>query len=428
MDKEQEVASPQPRSAVEDLLGGLVESATMTELKEIEKNKSQDPGDTKKEEPAAKEKKTDINQSEKKEDSEEEEDSDDSADKAKKEDKKSKEAKVEKPKSEKADPEDEEEEDESEEEEEEDQPELKNKFGIKLEKKQDKKSAKLDIKSFDDLPSVLKTKYGQEIKDIKALPKFFETVDKWRSDSQSLEKVTKEKDNAIAVFEQLPPDLLDAIKMHYDGQDFRKAFEGDAKIDFSKPVEKHKSKALVNAFFPGEFTDEDFEAEEVSRELKIAIKASEKEYNTEKSAREQRAKNHVENAKRKSEAYKASIAGSVSALKSAFPNMAEDVRADVEQTLSNSGALIGEFFNPDGTYKPHAAKMFMLAKHGEDLIEDLMAIAQRRGESSANEEIVKRAPKTPKDKKGGDKTPERKEVTDTVNELLPQGLVNKRTF
>jgi hypothetical protein len=406
------------------LLEGLVESTTLGEIQDIEKGKTTPPGDGKKLKNEKVEKPEGNEESEEEEQEEEQEESEEGKGKKPA-------AGKEKPaKNKKTDTEDEEEEEESEEEEEEDEtPELNNKFGIKLGKKDDKKAAsKLEIKSFDELPKVLKSKYGQEIKDPKALSKFLDgTVDKWRTDSQNLDKVTKEKDNAIAVFEQLPPELLDAVKLHYEGQDFRKAFESNVKLDFSKTVDKQKPKSLVNAFFPGEFTDEDFDADEPSKELKIAIKASESQYNTEKTAREQRAKDQVERAGRKDKAYKESIKSSVTALKSAFPDMPADVQADVEHTLS-SGALMNVFLNPDGTYKPHAAKALMLANHGEELIEQLMQIAELRGESNANEEIVKRSPGKPKGTKGQKPAPERKEVTAAVNELLPPGLVTKRTF
>jgi hypothetical protein len=417
MAEESETKAP---SMVEDLLGGLVESQTLAELQAIEKSKTTPPGDDKK--PKKEEKPEGGKKPEGKQPDPEEEEEEESEEEEEK-----KPAGKEKKENKKVEPEEEEEESEDEEEEEEAH-QLNNKFGIKLGKKDDKKSgSKLEIKSFDELPKVLKTKYGQDIKDVKALPKFLETVDKWRADSQNLDKVTKEKDNAIAVFEQLPPELLDAVKMHYEGKDFRSAFENNVKLDFSKPVDKQKPKALVNAYFPGEFTDEDFDADEQSKELKIAIKASEKQYNTDKTTREQRAKDHVELAERKSKAYKESIKSSVTALKSAFPDMPADVQSNVEHTLS-SGALMSVFMNPDGTYKPQAAKALMLANHGEELIEQLMQIAEKRGESYANEEMVKRSPAKPKDKKGGKSTPERKEVTDAVNELLPPGLVTKRTF
>lgn len=415
----------QPRGHVASLLDGFVDDETLTDLDGIGKA----PVPPAKNQPA---KNTAPQEEEEQEENEQNEGK--PGDKNKKTDKKS--DKVEGKKSTKnTDPDEDEEEEEEEEqeeeteEEEEDAPELKNKFGIKLPgKKDDKKSAKLDIKTFDELPAVLKLKYGQDIKSAKALPKFLETVDKWRSDSQNLEKAVKEKDNAMSILENLPTELMDAVKMHYNGQDFRNAFDSGHKIDFSKPADKHKPKTLVNAFFPGEFTDEDFDADEPSRELKIAIKASEKEYNVEKNTREQRAKDHVQQAERKSKAYKESVRSSVMALKSAFPNMGEDVQADVEATLS-SGAVMSEFFNPDGTYKPQAAKRFMLAKHGEDLIEDLMKIAELRGESNANEEMVRRAPSKPKAKKGGGKnTDEGKEVDDRLEQLLPTKLFNKRTY
>lgn len=423
----------QPRGHVASLLDGFVDDETLSDLDGIGKapippTKNQPAKNQPAKNTAPKEEQEDEEQEEEQEENEQNEGK--PGDKNKKIDKKS--DKVEGKKSTKnTDPdEDEEEETEDEEEqEEEDAPELKNKFGIKLPgKKDDKKPAKLDIKTFDELPAILKSKYGQDIKSAKALPKFLETVDKWRSDSQNLEKAVKEKDNAMSILENLPTELMDAVKMHYNGQDFRNAFDSGHKIDFSKPADKHKPKTLVNAFFPGEFTDEDFDADEPSRELKIAIKASEKEYNVEKNTREQRAKDHVQQAERKSKAYKESVRSSVTALKSAFPNMGEDVQADVEATLS-SGAVMSEFFNPDGTYKPEAAKRFMLAKNGEDLIEDLMKIAELRGESNANEEMVRRAPSKPKPKKaGGKNTDESKETTDRLEQLLPTKLFNKRTF
>lgn len=405
---------------VASLLEGFLDEKDLNELNDIGKGAAPAKHEPKKQVAQAKNEAADPEE----EEQESEEEADEKSE-AKKTDKKADKQDVKS----KKDKDPEEEEEEESEEEEEELPEQKNKFGIRVGgKKDDKKASKLNIKSFDELPSVLKSKYGQDIKDVKALPKFLETVDKWRSDSQNLDKVSKEKDNAIAVFENLPPELLNAVKLHYNGQDFRNAFDSNIKLDFSKSVDKHEPKNLVNAFYPGEFTDDDFESDEPSRELKIAIKASEKEYNLEKQTREQRAKNQVDQAERKSKAYTASVKSSVSALKSAFPEMAQDVQADVEHTLS-SGALMSEFFNPDGTYKPTAAKALMLARHGEELIEELMKIAELRGESNANEEMVKRSPSKPKQKNGASKDPaEGKEVTDRIDKLLPKELFNKRTF
>lgn len=405
--QEQETIIP---GSMADLLGGLIEEKTVVDLHNIDKSKivaakeEKKPGSKK---PAGEEKpvEEDPEQEEEEEEDpadEQEEEEEESEEEDAPEDKKTKKSKKE-------------------------EPELKNKFGIKLNKKEEKKGPKIDIKDFSELPSVLKSKYGQEIKDVKDLPKFFEAADKWRADSQQLEKVKSEKDNAVAIFEGLPDEMLEAIKLHYAGEDYKKVFESGPKLDFSKDVEKQDIKKLVNAFYPGEFKDEDFEADEQPKELKIAITASKKEFNSQKTAREQRAKDQVEKAQRQSEAYKNSVSGSVKFLKTAFPDMAQDDLAEVEQTLS-SGQLMSKFLNPDGTYKPEAAKKLMLAEYGEELIEQLMKIAAKRGESEANEEIVERASGKPKGKNGAKPEKIRKEVTEKVEKLLPQGLYNKRTF
>jgi hypothetical protein len=305
-----------------------------------------------------------------------------------------------------------------------------NKFGFKG-KQKEKKVKELKIESFDELPSVIKSKYGQQLKDAKDLPKFFESVDKWRTAAQNadkiskdLEKVQKEKDDAIAVFENMPTDLLEAAKTYYSGGDYKKVFDGKSTLDFSK--EKHSTKTLVNHYFPGEFTDADFEADETPRELKIAEKASIDKYKTEKASREQRAKSEVERASQKNKAFLSSVKSSVDSLKKEFPDMTADVIQDISSTLSGN-ALMSKFYNVDGTLKPNAAKMLALAEHGEEFISQLMEVAQRQGETSANEEFVDRARKKPKNapSKGNAEQP-RKEVTETIKKLLPDS--NKRVF
>lgn len=385
-----------------DLLDGLVEPKTLNEIRELEKTKpveKQDPkkdvvDDVKETKKPGVDPKTTIKNAD--DDGGEEEDGGD--EKVKKTDTESEKKEIEIP---------------------------ENKFGFKA-KKEDKKENKVKIESFEDIPSVIKTKYGQSIKDAKDLPKFLETVDKWRSDSQNLEKVNKEKENAIAVFENLPADLLEDVKAYYRGEDYKATRENNT-LDFSKSADKQDEKKLVKHYFPDDFTDSDFESDEPSKDLKIAIKAAKDRYNLDKTAREQRAKSQVETAKQKEKAFKSSVEGSVKALKSDFPEMADDVVTNIKDTLE-SGSLVSVFYNSDGTLKANAAKMLALAQHGEEFIGQLMEIAQQRGESRATEEFVERAStkkKTP-NSKGLENV--RKEVTDTIEDLLPSQLMGKRTF
>lgn len=301
-----------------------------------------------------------------------------------------------------------------------------NKFGLKVKGKKEEKG-KLDIESFEDVPKILKQKYGQDVKEAKDLGKFFETADKWRADSQSLAKVTKEKEDAIATFENLPEELLEAVKAHYRGEDYKETIGKTPKLDFSKSAEKQDIKKLVNAYFPGEFKEEDFEADEKSKELAIAEKASIKQYNTDKTTKEQRAKSEVEKAALKSSAYKTSVSSSVEALKRDFPDMTPDVISDIEETLT-SGSLFGKFYNKDGTVKVDAAKRLAMSLHGEDFIGQLMEVARQRGESEANEYMVERANGKKKTGNSGKQEKIRKEVDDTINELIPQGIISKKTF
>ena len=404
-----------------DLLGGLVDKSILAEVATAEQAYNEKIA-------GGKGKNEGEDEQEQEEQEEEQEEVKDPKKKEEVKDDKNKDKKEEQEEEEESEEEEEQEEEESEDEE------LlgANKFGFKT--KKEKKKEPLNIESYEKLPDAIKKKYGQDIKDVKGLSKFLEkSVDKWRADSQNYDKVTKdlekvkaEKDNALAVVENLPSDILDMAKAFYAGEDYKKLFDGKHTLDFTK--EKHSAKDLLNYYFPGDFTQADFDAEEEPKEMKIAKKAAIDKYNTEKTTREQRAKTHVEQAATKNKAFLASVTSSVDSLKKDFPEMTPDVIDSVKSTLSG-GLLVSKFYNPDGTLKPTAAKMLALAEHGEEFINQLMEVATKRGESRINEEIVDRARKKPAgSKKGGENQGVRKEVTEKIKDLLPDGVVSKRIF
>lgn len=308
-----------------------------------------------------------------------------------------------------------------------DKPELKdNPLGLKL-KKEEKKTEIPVIESNEQLLEYVKKTFGQEYKDIKEIPKFFEVASKWRADAQNLEKVTKERDQYVGFLEKLPTELFSALQAYDKNEDWKKVLETQPKIDFKLPVDKHSPEALVENYFPGKFKEEDFKAEEKSDALKIAIEASTKSYNVDKTAREQRAAQEIEKAKGHTKAIQDSISGSVAHLKQSFP----DVSADAETAIANafaSGDVISKFYNNDGTVKPEAARKLMMAEYGEELIVQLMEIAKHQGEGAANEGLLERSSekKPPGNSGSGDKV--KKEVTDMIDELLPKGLTQKNTY
>jgi hypothetical protein len=301
----------------------------------------------------------------------------------------------------------------------------KNAFGIEFKKPDTKNKGPLKVDKLEELFPVIKSEFGMEIKSVKDLPKFIESGKKWRADSQTLSKVQKERDDAVYLLENLPGDLHESVMLYYQKGDYTQPFQNVSKLDFSKPAEKQDTKMLVEHYFPGDFTKEDFEAETPPKELTIAIKASQKQYNVEKTTRETRALEQVDKASNFKKNFETSIKSSVDHLRTSFPGADEDNVNEVIEAF-NSGEVMSLFYNNDGTVKPDALKKLLLANHAETLMVELMEIAQNQGESRANEDMVQRGPSKmrTKQKQGSDGI--RKEVKEQVNDYMGYG--KKKTF
>lgn len=294
--------------------------------------------------------------------------------------------------------------------------------------KKDKKTD-VSIESPDQIFGYLKTKFGQEVSDTKSLQKFLDnSVTKWRTDSQNLEKVESEKAQYQEILENLPENFISAIQTYYNGGDYTSVLNDKPKIDYSVDVNKHSTKDLVNAYFPGKFNDEDFNEEEPSTALEIAISSSKDKYSIEKQQRERQRAEVSERSKAQLESYRNSVSGSVNSLKNTFPDVAEDAFEEVKGALEGGvNSVLSWFFNNDGTVKSEAAERLMMAKYGKEEIERMIDSAATKTETRINEEIVTRGADGPKPKKGsGQYETIPQDVSNVIKGL--ESISSKKTF
>lgn len=296
-------------------------------------------------------------------------------------------------------------------------------LGIKNPKKQT--NSTLAIEKPEDILNVIKKDFGQEYKDIKEVSKFFESTQKWRKDSQELSKVKTDFENITSILDNTPRELLEAIKLYHTGEDYMKAFKDLPTLNFDIPVEKQDIEKLVNNYFPGKFTPDDFKEETISPALEIAISASKDKYNLMKATRDNERAMYEKNAAQRLESVKNSVTGSVNYLKQSFPDAKQEVTKEISSTLEGGIQKVAElFFNGDGTVKPEAAEMLMMAKHGKSEINRMMKIAANQAESRANEEIATRGADTAKPTRTGSQGVE--QISDDVKQLI-SGLSKLKT-
>lgn len=279
------------------------------------------------------------------------------------------------------------------------QPAKKNVLGLGT-KKQEKK-ADYTTENVDQILGVVKTKFGQEIKDVKDLPKFFEAASKWRADSQKVEEVTAEKEKLENLVSGLPEDIIHSMQLFYDGKDYTQAILNRPKFNFDLPVEKQDVKELVNHYFPNKFTDDDFTEETPSQGLEIAMIAAKDKFNTEKQTKDIGRAAIAANAQKQLESFNASLSGSVKNLEQVFPDIDKVELKQVHKTLEGGpNAIVQMFFNNDGTVKANAAEALMMALHGKSVIDDMVNAASHVTETRVNEEILSRGNTTRKPKNG----------------------------
>lgn len=265
-----------------------------------------------------------------------------------------------------------------------------------LSTKKGKKEPEVNFEKIEDLYPQIKKIAGLDIKNPKELKKFFETVEKFRTDSQSLGKEKEEKEAFKAIFEGLPENFIGAIDAYYKGDDWKKIVGDVPKFDFNKPIAKQKVDELVKHYFPGKFKDEDFEAEEKTDALVIAEQASKDKFITEQKSRETERATRTEKATKQLEAQKVSVKSSAKYLRQSFPDVQPDAEAEIVGMLTGGPAEVAKvFFNKDGSCKEEAAELLMFAKHGKSELTRMMNAAARRAETVTNEEILTRGADTP---------------------------------
>lgn len=265
-------------------------------------------------------------------------------------------------------------------------------------KKTDDKGAQIVIESPDHILPVIQKEFGMaDLKDIKDLPKFFESTRDWRNKAQQFEKVNKEHTQVLQEIESLPVEFHEAFRALSEGKDYRAPFTQSApKFDYKLDADKQDVKSLVDHYFPDKFTKEDFEESEKSPQLEMAISLSKDKYTLEKQKVEAQRAEKAAAGKKQLDAYKASLAGSVSDLTQAFPEMDADAIKEVQSVFEGGQrSVLSYFFNDDGTVKPTAMRQFALAVHGEAEIQRMMELGAHIGETRANEEILSRGADRP---------------------------------
>lgn len=272
-----------------------------------------------------------------------------------------------------------------------------NPFGLKTNKQNTKQhNPALDKIDQEALKEVVKS-FGAEDPN-----KFFEEiVPKWRTDSQALAKVQEDYEGLNEELGRLPDDLKTALLAYANGHDWRESVAAiGSRPDFNQSYDKLDKQSVVKFYYPEKyksllqkFEDGDYDEEDLEERIDILIDAAKPLFERDKGQFENKRAEIMRNAEESEKNLRASVSGSVDALKKEYPDFSNAEIQRIRQFLvkGNVEDLLKE---KNGAYKENAAKFVAFALYGEDLVKDLLNQAENRGESRANLEIVERGKKT----------------------------------
>jgi hypothetical protein len=288
---------------------------------------------------------------------------------------------------------DEEDEEEDEEEDDDKDQSTEDIFGIMSTPKK-AKEIKLNFEPPKEMIDLISNKFG-----VNDASKFFSSVETWRSQAQEGSEVKKEYEALTADLQALPSDIRTQIEMWANGEDYTAALASSQRLDFSADWKNQEHESLVQHYFGEQFDelaeeleDGNISESEYENRMKLLANTTKRLFAEDKKALEREREELVNRQKNEFENMKKTALLSVDNLGKAYPNFSKSEISKIRSILVE-GKAENLFMNADGTYKDDAAELVAYAMYGKKMLESVKKIAERQGESKANERIVSSSPK-----------------------------------
>lgn len=243
----------------------------------------------------------------------------------------------------------------------------------------------------ENLLPALSKYMGMEIKDTQTAKTLFESIKKFRTDSQQVADLKTKLSENEQLYSKLPLQLKNVVAEFVNGGDWHGLLSSEAvNLDFMQDADKQNVKALIKFYHKDEaFVNEDFTEEGLKdKRMQTLLSLAKKQFNLDKSNIETERARITREADEKKIRFASSIESSVQNLRSEFPAFGETEVTEINSVLSTPGKLRDLFFNNDGTFKVEAAKRLAFALYGEEAIVNTERQTAANVESEVNKKKV----------------------------------------
>lgn len=270
-------------------------------------------------------------------------------------------------------------------------------FGGEKELGAKKKTEAPKLEVAADVNKYIKEKTG--VDDIQTLvDNFSETREKL----SNFDKVEAEKKNLEEIFQKMPTELYQGIEAWTQGKDWKSPILSKPNLDFTKGLENQNEKDLVESYYPGQFSKEewdDYNSDDkdpgVEKAINLAIRTAKEQFTLDKGKMDDYRTNQLTQAEEFNKKMATSVDKSLEHLKGSIEGIDDGYIKQIKNDL-NIAKLNELFLNSDGTFKEDAALKITMATQGYDLLEQYKTIAKHTSQTEERQEILDRTPKTPK--------------------------------
>jgi hypothetical protein len=300
-----------------------------------------------------------------------------------------------------------------------------NPFGVGVDS-EDEEMEEVEFEIDEEMEDYIKDHYGLE--DVST---FFEKVDTWRNQSQSGAENSKQLEELNEGLQNLPSEIKSAIQAFANAEDYKSAFNSaSSKVNYDDDFKNQDKEGIVSHYFKEEIAeikesldDGDIDDDDYEDKVELLYKSARKLFESDKKMVVNRRAEIMREQEDSEKNFKGSVVSSVEKLKQQFPNFSKKDLQKVRQRLVDED-IESLFYNKDGTYKEEAAEMMAFSMFGKQVMESLLGRAKKDGISKANETIVKRGNKKPR--QGQTQRKQSTEALDSISHL--QGQFSKDPY
>jgi hypothetical protein len=239
-----------------------------------------------------------------------------------------------------------------------------------------------------------------DVKDFNGLMDSYESM---TTQNQELLEIKTANDNLMNGLQSLHPDLIEAIRLNEQGEDFREYISSRPNVNYDSKVEDIDKKALIKAYYPDKVSDEDFEAADsesddfdpnTSRFVDTVYENAVAKFKEAKAGHVNKVDRYLSEKTAQEELFKESVGKSLNSVKEFFPDATPTYVKSVEDKLLNDG-IKSLFFDDKGQLLPDAAARYVRASDdGKNLVSQLQTIAYNQAKTEANMDVLTRGQRT----------------------------------